>query len=150
MDLQKVGPAADRCVFSSLRAGSLYRLQVVSWSRGMSSDSSVLSRTGQSTRLSSCYQCFNGFWSWSDLIHQSYSSSASTSSSFIFVPLMFPPPPPHHHVFCLFSSTVPSSVSSLQVNSSGRTDRLTVSWQHGEGSWSSYQVTDGQTMFIFF
>uniref|UniRef100_A0A671WGJ5 protein-tyrosine-phosphatase n=1 Tax=Sparus aurata TaxID=8175 RepID=A0A671WGJ5_SPAAU len=76
----KVGPAADRCVFSSLRAGSLYRLQVVSWSRGMSSDSSVLSRT------------------------------------------------------------VPSSVSSLQVNSSGRTDRLTVSWQHGEGSWSSYQV----------
>ncbi|XP_030296412.1 receptor-type tyrosine-protein phosphatase beta [Sparus aurata] len=80
VDLQKVGPAADRCVFSSLRAGSLYRLQVVSWSRGMSSDSSVLSRT------------------------------------------------------------VPSSVSSLQVNSSGRTDRLTVSWQHGEGSWSSYQV----------
>ncbi|KAM8739685.1 receptor-type tyrosine-protein phosphatase beta [Acanthopagrus schlegelii] len=80
VDLQKVGPAADRCVFSGLRAGSLYRLQVVSWSRGMSSDSSVLSRT------------------------------------------------------------VPSSVSSLQVHSSGRTDRLTVSWQHGEGSWSSYQV----------
>ncbi|XP_028426103.1 receptor-type tyrosine-protein phosphatase beta isoform X2 [Perca flavescens] len=80
VDLQKVGPAADRCVFSGLRAGSLYRLQVVSWSRGMSSDSSVLART------------------------------------------------------------VPSSVSSLQVESSGRTDRLTVSWQHGDGSWSSYQV----------
>ncbi|XP_031158339.2 receptor-type tyrosine-protein phosphatase beta isoform X2 [Sander lucioperca] len=77
---QKVGPAADSCVFSGLRAGSLYRLQVVSWSRGMSSDSSVLART------------------------------------------------------------VPSSVSSLQVQSSGRTDRLTVSWQHGDGSWSSYQV----------
>uniref|UniRef100_A0A8C4DSE1 protein-tyrosine-phosphatase n=1 Tax=Dicentrarchus labrax TaxID=13489 RepID=A0A8C4DSE1_DICLA len=58
----------------------LYRLQVVSWSRGMNSDSSVLART------------------------------------------------------------VPPSVSSLQVQSEGRTDRLTVSWQHGEGSWSSYQV----------
>ncbi|XP_026182331.1 receptor-type tyrosine-protein phosphatase beta-like [Mastacembelus armatus] len=80
VDLQKVGPAADSCVFSDLRAGSLYRLQVVSWSRGMSSDSSVLART------------------------------------------------------------VPSPVSSLQVQSSGRTNRLTVSWQHGEGSWSSYQV----------
>ncbi|KAL7370550.1 hypothetical protein ABVT39_003709 [Epinephelus coioides] len=80
LDLQKVGPAADSCVFSGLRAGSLYRLQVVSWSRGMSSDSSVLART------------------------------------------------------------VPSSVSSLQVQSSGRTDRVTVSWQHGKGSWSSYQV----------
>ncbi|XP_068590186.1 receptor-type tyrosine-protein phosphatase beta [Cebidichthys violaceus] len=80
VDLQKVGPAADSCVFSGLRAGSLYRLMVVSWSRDMSSDSSVLART------------------------------------------------------------VPSSVWSLQVQSSGRTDRLTVSWQHGEGSWSSYQV----------
>lgn len=80
VDLQKVGPAADSCVFSGLRAGSLYRLQVVSWSRGMSSDSSVMART------------------------------------------------------------VPSSVSSLQVQISGRTDRLTVSWQHGEGGWSSYQV----------
>ncbi|XP_035536285.1 receptor-type tyrosine-protein phosphatase beta-like [Morone saxatilis] len=80
VDLQKVSPAADRCVFSGLRAGSLYRLQVVSWSRGMNSDSSVLART------------------------------------------------------------VPSTVSSLQVQSSGRTDRLTVSWQHGEGSWNTYQV----------
>ncbi|XP_044041315.1 receptor-type tyrosine-protein phosphatase beta isoform X2 [Siniperca chuatsi] len=80
VDQQKVGPAADSCVFSGLRAGSLYRLQVVSWSRDMNSNSSVLART------------------------------------------------------------VPSSVSSLQVQSSGRTDRLTVSWQHGEGSWSSYQV----------
>ncbi|XP_062299423.1 receptor-type tyrosine-protein phosphatase beta isoform X2 [Scomber scombrus] len=77
---QKVGPAADGCVFSGLRAGSLYRLQVVSWSRSMNSDSSVLART------------------------------------------------------------VPSPVSSLQVQSSGRRDRLTVSWQHGEGRWSSYQV----------
>ncbi|XP_026217462.1 receptor-type tyrosine-protein phosphatase beta isoform X2 [Anabas testudineus] len=80
VDLQKVVPAADSCVFSGLRAGSLYRLQVVSWSRGMSSDSSVLART------------------------------------------------------------VPSPVSSLQVQSSGRTDTLAVSWQHGEGSWSSYEV----------
>lgn len=48
VDLQKVSATADRCVFSGLRAGSLYRLQVVSWSRGMSSDSSVLARTGQS------------------------------------------------------------------------------------------------------
>ncbi|AWO98279.1 putative receptor-type tyrosine-protein phosphatase beta [Scophthalmus maximus] len=77
---QKVGSAADGCVFSGLRAGSLYRLQVVSWSRGMSSDSSVLART------------------------------------------------------------VPSAVSSLQVQSSGRTDRLTVSWQRAEGTCSSYQV----------
>ncbi|XP_069376043.1 receptor-type tyrosine-protein phosphatase beta isoform X2 [Paralichthys olivaceus] len=80
VDLQKVGSAADSCSFSGLGAGRLYRLQVVSWSRGMSSDSSVLART------------------------------------------------------------VPSQVSSLQVQSSGRTDRLTVSWQHAEGSWSSYQV----------
>ncbi|KAI3366824.1 hypothetical protein L3Q82_009233, partial [Scortum barcoo] len=80
VDLQKVGPAADSCVFSGLRAGSLYRLQVVSWSRGMNSDSSVLART------------------------------------------------------------VPSAVSSLEVQSSGRTDRLMVSWQPGEGSWSSHQV----------
>lgn len=48
VDLQKVVSTADSCVFSGLRAGSLYRLQVVSWSRGMSSDSSVLARTGQS------------------------------------------------------------------------------------------------------
>lgn len=50
VDLQKVSPAADGCVFSGLRAGSLYRLQVESWSRGMNSDSSVLARTGQSAR----------------------------------------------------------------------------------------------------
>ncbi|XP_022067914.2 receptor-type tyrosine-protein phosphatase beta [Acanthochromis polyacanthus] len=80
VDLQKVDSAADGCVFSGLTPGSLYRLQVVSWSRDMSSDSSVLART------------------------------------------------------------VPSPVSSLQVLSSGRTDRLTVSWQQREGSWSSYQV----------
>ncbi|XP_029350961.1 receptor-type tyrosine-protein phosphatase beta [Echeneis naucrates] len=80
VDLQKVGSTADSCVFSGLTAGSLYRLQVVSWSRGMSSDSSVLART------------------------------------------------------------VPSPVSSLLVQSSGRTDRLKVSWQPGDGSWSSYQV----------
>ncbi|XP_067345749.1 receptor-type tyrosine-protein phosphatase beta isoform X2 [Channa argus] len=80
VDLQKVGPAADSCVFSDLEPGSLYRLQVVSWSRRMSSDSSVLGRT------------------------------------------------------------VPSPVSRLQAQSSGRTDRLTVSWQHGGGSWSSYEV----------
>uniref|UniRef100_A0A3Q2PFE7 protein-tyrosine-phosphatase n=1 Tax=Fundulus heteroclitus TaxID=8078 RepID=A0A3Q2PFE7_FUNHE len=66
VDHQKVGPAADGCVFSDLRAGSLYRLLVVSWSRDMSSDSSVLART------------------------------------------------------------VPSPVSSLQVQSSGRTNRLTL------------------------
>ncbi|XP_068442248.1 receptor-type tyrosine-protein phosphatase beta-like [Clinocottus analis] len=80
VDLQKVGPAADSCVFTGLRAGSLYRLQVVSWSRDMSSDSAVMVRT------------------------------------------------------------VPSPVSSLEVESSGRTDRLSVSWQHGEGSFSRYQV----------
>ncbi|XP_078138474.1 LOW QUALITY PROTEIN: receptor-type tyrosine-protein phosphatase beta-like [Centroberyx gerrardi] len=77
---QRVGPAADLCVFSSLQPGSLYRLEVVSWSRGMSSDSAVLART------------------------------------------------------------VPSPVSSLQVQSAGQTDRLTLSWQHAEGSRTSYQV----------
>uniref|UniRef100_A0A3Q3J0X5 protein-tyrosine-phosphatase n=1 Tax=Monopterus albus TaxID=43700 RepID=A0A3Q3J0X5_MONAL len=80
VDLQKVGPVADSCVFSGLTAGRLYRLQVVSWSGGMSSDSAVLART------------------------------------------------------------VPSPVSSLQVQSSGQTNRLMVSWQHGEGRWSSYEV----------
>lgn len=77
---QKVSATANSYVFSELRAGSLYRLQVVSWSRGMNSDSSVLART------------------------------------------------------------VPSAVSWLEVQSSGYTDRLTVSWQHGQGGWSSYQV----------
>ncbi|XP_011489637.1 receptor-type tyrosine-protein phosphatase beta isoform X1 [Oryzias latipes] len=80
LDLQKVSPAVHSCVFSGLQAGSLYRLQVVSWSRRMSSDSSVLART------------------------------------------------------------VPSPVSSLQIQSSKQTDRLTVVWQPGGGSWSSYQV----------
>lgn len=50
VDLQKVSATADGCVFSGLRAGSLYRLQVVSWSRDMSSDSSTLARTGELTR----------------------------------------------------------------------------------------------------
>ncbi|KAM9705755.1 receptor-type tyrosine-protein phosphatase beta isoform 1-T2 [Menidia menidia] len=77
---QEVSSSADSCFFSGLRAGSLFRLRVVSWSRDMSSDSSVLART------------------------------------------------------------VPAPVRSLQVQSSGRTDRLTVSWQPGEGTWSSYQV----------
>ncbi|XP_008399067.1 receptor-type tyrosine-protein phosphatase beta isoform X2 [Poecilia reticulata] len=80
VDRKKMSPAADGCVFSGLGAGSLYRLLVVSWSRDMSSDSSVLART------------------------------------------------------------VPAPVSALQVQSSGRTNRLTVSWQHGAGSCSSYQV----------
>ncbi|KAM8907881.1 receptor-type tyrosine-protein phosphatase beta isoform 2-T2 [Spinachia spinachia] len=78
---QKAGAAADGCCFSALRAGSLYRLQVVSRSRNLSSDSSVLSRTA------------------------------------------------------------PSAVSSLRVLSSGRTDRLAVGWQHGDGGRSSYQVS---------
>ncbi|XP_069575306.1 LOW QUALITY PROTEIN: receptor-type tyrosine-protein phosphatase beta [Brachyistius frenatus] len=78
--LQKVGVTADGCSFFGLMAGRLYRLQVDSWSRDMSSDSSVLART------------------------------------------------------------VPSPASSLVVQSSGRTDRLTVSWQPGDGSWSSFQV----------
>ncbi|KAL6116555.1 ptprb [Pungitius sinensis] len=77
---QKVGAAAGGCCFSALRAGSLYRLRVVSWSRNLSSDSSVLTRT------------------------------------------------------------VPSAVSSLRVQSSGRTDRLAVSWQHADGGRNSYQV----------
>ncbi|KAM9846095.1 receptor-type tyrosine-protein phosphatase beta [Aulostomus maculatus] len=80
VDLQKVSPAVHNCVFAGLQAGSLYRLQVVSWSRGMSSDSSV------------------------------------------------------------FARTVPSQVSSLQIEGSGWTDRLKVSWQHGEGNWSRYMV----------
>lgn len=50
VDLQKVSAVADGCVFSGLRAGSLYRLQVVSWSRDMSSDSSTLARTGELAR----------------------------------------------------------------------------------------------------
>lgn len=80
VDLQKVGRDVDSVVFSGLRAGSLYRLQVVSWSRDMSSHSSVHART------------------------------------------------------------VPSSVSSLSIKNSEQTDRLMVTWEHGAGSWSSYQV----------
>ncbi|XP_058481071.1 receptor-type tyrosine-protein phosphatase beta [Solea solea] len=80
VDLQKVGSSTNACVFSDLRAGSLYRLQVVSWSRSLSSDSSILART------------------------------------------------------------VPAPVSSLQVQSSGGTDRVSVIWQHAEGSFSSYEV----------
>lgn len=43
---QNADPAANSCVFSGLTPGTLYRLQVLSWSRGLSSDSSVLARTG--------------------------------------------------------------------------------------------------------
>ncbi|KAK5849431.1 hypothetical protein PBY51_009074 [Eleginops maclovinus] len=78
--VQTLPPAADTCVFSGLEAGSLYRLQVESRSRDMSSDSALLART------------------------------------------------------------VPSPVSSLEVQSSGQTDRLTVSWQRADGGCSSYQV----------
>ncbi|KAM6895658.1 receptor-type tyrosine-protein phosphatase beta [Xenentodon cancila] len=85
-----VGAYADGSIFSGLIPGTLYQLKVVSWSRRMSSDSSVLART------------------------------------------------------------VPSRVSSLLVLSSGRTDRLTVSWQPGDGVCSSYQVvlyhTSGATL----
>ncbi|CAF89510.1 unnamed protein product, partial [Tetraodon nigroviridis] len=38
------------------------------------------------------------------------------------------------------SSSVPSAVSSLEAESSGQTDGLVVSWRHGDGSWSGYQV----------
>ncbi|KAK1906415.1 Receptor-type tyrosine-protein phosphatase beta [Dissostichus eleginoides] len=77
---QTLPPAADRCVFSGLTAGSLYRLQVESRSREMSSDNALLART------------------------------------------------------------VPSPVSSLEVQSSGRTDRLTLSWRRNEGGCSRYQM----------
>lgn len=80
VDQLKMSPTSESCVFLGLTPGSLYRLQVLSWSGGMSSDSSVLART------------------------------------------------------------VPSPVSSLHVQSSGHTDRVTVGWQHGPGLWSSYQV----------
>ncbi|XP_047431012.1 receptor-type tyrosine-protein phosphatase beta [Mugil cephalus] len=80
VDVQEVGSTADGAVFSGLTPGFLYRLQVVSRSRRMSSNSSVLART------------------------------------------------------------VPSPVSSLQVQSSGWTDRLVISWQPGEGHYSGYQV----------
>lgn len=107
LDLQKLSPAAHSCVFSGLQAGSLYRLQVVSWSRRMSSDSSVLARTGQWDVL--VYVLFGFRWIWFELLS----------------PL---------------SSAVPSPVSSLQIQSSNQTDRLTVVWQPGSGSWSNYQV----------
>ena len=122
VDLQKVGPAADRCVFSGLRAGSLYRLQVVSWSRGMSSDSSVLSRTGQSTRSSSCYQCFNGCWSRSDLSDQRVSLF---SFSIIFLDTCTPHVPSSSSCFLSFllHSPVFSFVSSgPQFRPDGQTD----------------------------
>ncbi|XP_028305294.1 receptor-type tyrosine-protein phosphatase beta [Gouania willdenowi] len=80
VDLQKASSTTKSCMFSGLHAGSLYRLQVVSWSRDMSSDMSVLART------------------------------------------------------------VPSAVSSLQVQSGGRMDALTVSFQPGPGHWGSFQV----------
>ncbi|XP_029968954.1 receptor-type tyrosine-protein phosphatase beta [Salarias fasciatus] len=80
VDQQKVSSSTSSCAFGGLAAGSLYRLQVASRSRDMSSDSSVLART------------------------------------------------------------VPSPVSSLRVQSSGRTDRLAVSWEPAGGACSSYQV----------
>ncbi|XP_077400603.1 receptor-type tyrosine-protein phosphatase beta isoform X2 [Vanacampus margaritifer] len=46
--VQKVLPGVDACMFTGLQPGSLHRLQVVSWSRHLSSDSSVLARTAPS------------------------------------------------------------------------------------------------------
>lgn len=135
MDLQKVSATADSCVFSGLRAGSLYRLQVVSWSRGMSSDSSVLARTGQS--VTHAVTSGSTFFMDCSISHPLY---RSFHSSFDHMNRLFT------YCICFFSS-VPSTVSSLEVQSSGRTDRLTVSWQPGGGSWSSYQVTIHLTYF---
>lgn len=44
------------------------------------------------------------------------------------------------------SSSVPSAVSSLEAESSGQTDGLVVSWRHGDGSWSGYQVTTASSL----
>ncbi|XP_054617384.1 receptor-type tyrosine-protein phosphatase beta [Dunckerocampus dactyliophorus] len=79
--VDKVHPGVDVRVFTGLRAGGLYRLRVISWSRDLSSESSVLART------------------------------------------------------------VPSPVTRLRLESSGQTDKLTASWQHGQGRRASYQVT---------
>ncbi|KAM9771865.1 receptor-type tyrosine-protein phosphatase beta isoform 2-T2 [Syngnathus typhle] len=46
--VQKVSPGVDACLFTGLQAGSLHRLQVVSWSRHLSSDSAVVARTAPS------------------------------------------------------------------------------------------------------
>ncbi|XP_057710524.1 receptor-type tyrosine-protein phosphatase beta isoform X2 [Corythoichthys intestinalis] len=78
--VQKVSPAVGSCSFTGLRAGNLHRLRVVSWSRLLNSDSSVLARTE------------------------------------------------------------PSPVRGLELDSGGRTDRLTVRWRHGDGRRSGYQV----------
>lgn len=45
--------------------------------------------------------------------------------------------------FSSLASVVPSAVSSIQAQSSGQTDRLAVSWRHGQGGRSSYEVSDG-------
>uniref|UniRef100_A0A3B4ATL7 Fibronectin type-III domain-containing protein n=1 Tax=Periophthalmus magnuspinnatus TaxID=409849 RepID=A0A3B4ATL7_9GOBI len=44
-----------------------------------------------------------------------------------------------HYILCR-TQMMPAPVSFLEVQSSGHTDRLTVSWHHGEGGRSSYQV----------
>lgn len=127
VDLQKVpAAAADSCVFSGLTAGSLYRLQVVSWSRGLSSDSAVLARTGQSR---SANQQPPGLHDDDDDEDDDYHHASSSSSS----------SPYSSSSSC--ASSAPAPVSSLELQSSGRTDRLTANWQPGGGSWSSYQVT---------
>lgn len=54
----------------------------------------------------------------------------------------------HFNAPHLLSSAVPAPVSALQVQSSGRSDRLRVSWQHGAGSCSSYQVNTLWLVFI--
>lgn len=92
MDLQKVGSAADSCVFSGLRAGSLYKLQVVSWSRDMSSESSVLARTGQSVLL-------YGYK------HHSYCLAFIS-----FCPHLFSPSRYFFHVLGIYSDSFSSSI----------------------------------------
>lgn len=126
VDLQKVGPTADTCVFSGLKAGALYRLQVVSWSRGMSSDSSVLGRTGQSTLNFYLQVVFFPPFSSS-----MFNCAFDCDLYFTFF---------HRYYHYLSFSAVPSVVTSLKVRGSEQTDRLTVTWEHGAGSRSSYQV----------
>uniref|UniRef100_A0A3Q2QMI8 protein-tyrosine-phosphatase n=1 Tax=Fundulus heteroclitus TaxID=8078 RepID=A0A3Q2QMI8_FUNHE len=142
-----VGSQSER--LEGLTSGKWYRVKVVTLSGGVPSLDAATAE-GQTRKsplkknlieeisFQSTFRIFIFSLGCSSAVLQNYElvsqlkHHGSPHSVFYFLPFCNTPR--------LLSPAVPSPVSSLQVQSSGRTNRLTVSWQPGEGSWNGYQV----------